>query len=261
MKSFLLTLLLINTAWAADASVFLYNLTKDRTEYSRNTEQVRAIASVTKIMTAMVALDRDPDLRSELKLSRRVSSNLPQQSYSRRDLLTAMLVRSDNAAAETLAENYPGGRTAFITEMNRHARDFDMPDTHFEDPTGLGRNNLSTVRDVTTMMAVASDYKFIRDTSTKKHAEFETQGRKKNKVISLPNTNQPLLMTFDSIVVSKTGLTNAAGWCVTMVIEQNFQKYVLVILGARTRDARIATAKNIMHDYVDQNLPRQVGSL
>ena len=261
MKSLLLTLLWINTAWAADASVFLYNLTQDRAEYSRNTQQVRAIASVTKIMTAMVVLDGNPDLRSELRLSRRVGSNLPQQSYSRGDLLTAMLVRSDNAAAETLAENYPGGRSAFITDMNRHARDFDMLDTHFEDPTGLGRNNLSTVKDVTTMMAMASDYKFIRDTSTKKHAEFATQGRNKNKIISLPNTNQPLLLAYNTIVVSKTGLTNAAGWCVSMVIEHNLQKYVLVILGARTRDARIATAKNIMQDYVDRNIVRQVSFL
>lgn len=261
MKSLLLTLLWINTAWAADASVFLYNLTQDRAEYSRNTQQVRAIASVTKIMTAMVVLDGNPDLRSELRLSRRVGSNLPQQSYSRGDLLTAMLVRSDNAAAETLAENYPGGRSAFITDMNRHARDFDMLDTHFEDPTGLGRNNLSTVKDVTTMMAMASDYKFIRDTSTKKHAEFATQGRNKNKIISLPNTNQPLLLAYNTIVVSKTGLTNAAGWCVSMVIEHNLQKYVLVILGARTRDARIATAKNIMQDYVDRNIVQQVSFL
>jgi D-alanyl-D-alanine endopeptidase (penicillin-binding protein 7) len=166
-----------------------------------------------------------------------------------------MLVRSDNAAAETLAADYPGGRTAFIDRMNRQAREWELAHTKFEDPTGLGKNNLSTVDEVKEMMTYSSGYWLIRDISTKKHAEFETKYKKKIKTISLNNTNQPLLFTFDSIVVSKTGLTSAAGWCVGLVFEQNNQQYVVVVLGAKNKADRIATVKNVMYNHIlDQNL-------
>jgi D-alanyl-D-alanine endopeptidase (penicillin-binding protein 7) len=256
MKHFLLALaLLASSAWAREPSVLLYNVSRDRVEYSRNTNEVRAIASVTKIMTAMVTLDYNKDLGRQLQLSKRVRSNLPQGTYTRLDLLRAMLVRSDNAAAETLAEDYPGGRSAFIKRMNSQAQKWDMAHTKFEDPTGLGKLNLSTVDEVKEMMTYASGYWLIRDISTKKHAEFETKYKKKIKTISLNNTNQPLLFTFDSIVVSKTGLTSAAGWCVGLVVEQNNQQYVVVVLGAKNKADRIATVKDVLYNHIlDQNL-------
>ena len=131
-----------------EPSVWVYNVTRDRVEYAYNSEQVRPIASITKIMTAMIALDYDRNLTRRLKLSSRVDSNLPRQNYNRWQLFQAMLVRSDNAAAETLAEDYPGGRAAFIASMNAQAQQWGMKNTRFEDPTGLGANNVSSVDDV-----------------------------------------------------------------------------------------------------------------
>ena len=250
MRFALVFLIISNWAWATDTSVLVYNITQDQVEYGRRDQQVRAIASVTKVMTAIVVLDQNPNMIETLKLSRRVASNLPQQQYSRRDLMTAMLVRSDNAAAETLAENYPGGRQAFISDMNRHAHQFMMQHTQFEDPTGLGRLNLSTAQDVSIMMTRALNYDMIRDTSTRLSAQFETQSRKKKRVISLPNTNQPLLGAFSNILVSKTGLTSAAGWCVSMVVQHGSERYAVVILGAGSREVRTSTAKHMINDLL-----------
>jgi serine-type D-Ala-D-Ala endopeptidase (penicillin-binding protein 7) len=127
-------------------SVLLYNMTQDRTVMSRDADQMRSIASITKIMTAMITLDYDIDLSRRLILSKRVHSYLPRQMYTREQLLKAMLIKSDNAAAETLAEDYPGGRSAFIARMNYQARLWDMKRTSFVDPSGLGVFNVSTVQ-------------------------------------------------------------------------------------------------------------------
>ena len=248
---------LASSIWAKEPSVLLYNITKGQVEYNKNVDEVRAIASVTKLMTAMVTLDHDKDLAKRLPLSRRVHSNLPQSSYTRMDLLRAMLVRSDNAAAETLAADYPGGRDAFIAQMNLQAQTWGMTHTKFEDPTGLGSQNLSTALEVKEMLNHANSYWLIRDTSTKKQAEFETLYKKKIKTISLPNTNQPLLFTFDSIVVSKTGFTSSAGWCVGLVVEQKQTQYVVVVLGAKNKADRIAKVKDVMYNHMlDTNLFR-----
>ena len=262
MKWILFVLLAVNLAHARPTlntdSVLLLNTTTNRVELARNADRVRAIASITKIMTAMVALDYDKDLSRRLTLTRRVGSYLPRQQYTREQLLEAMLVKSDNAAAETLAEDYPGGRPAFIKEMNRHAENWDLKHTRFEDASGLGAGNTSTVHDVAAMMTVAANYWFIRETSVKKQVAFETRYKKKIRTIRLDHTSGNILFTFDNIVVSKTGLTSSARWCVGLVAEQNGQQYVIVVLGSRNKAERLTTVKNIMYNHVlDQNLQTQ----
>ena len=96
----------------------------------------------------------------------------------------------------------------------------------------------------------ALNYDMIRDTSTRLSAQFETQSRKKKRVISLPNTNQPLLGAFSNILVSKTGLTSAAGWCVSMVVQHGSERYAVVILGAGSREVRTSTAKHMINDLL-----------
>lgn len=239
-----------------EPSVWVYNMTRDRVEYAYNSEAVRPIASVTKIMTAMITLDHDKDLSKTLKLSRRVGSNLPQQSYNRWQLLQAMLVRSDNAAAETLADDYPGGRAAFITRMNAQAREWGMTQTRFEDPTGLSPNNISTVAEIASMMETSAGYWLIQEVSTRKQIAVETQFKKRIRTVSLKNTNAPLLFEFDNIIVSKTGLTSRAGWCVGLVVEQRRQQYAIVVLGAKTKQERIRTVEKVMYNHViDNQLP------
>jgi D-alanyl-D-alanine endopeptidase (penicillin-binding protein 7) len=129
LKKILITIALYVTVSAYADSVLLYNLSQDRIVMSRDADRLRSIASITKIMTAMVALDYDKDLSRKLMLSKQVRSHLPRQEYTREQLLKAMLINSDNAAAETIAEDYPGGRSAFIARMNMQADIWDMKDT------------------------------------------------------------------------------------------------------------------------------------
>jgi len=240
---------------AKDDSVFLYNVKQNRVEMSRNPDQIRSIASITKLMTAMVTLDYDKDLSRRLMLSRSVHSHLPRQQYTREQLLNAMLVKSDNAAAETLAEDYPGGRAAFIAAMNRYAFMWGMKRTQFVDPSGLGVFNVSTARDVANLVYTASGYWFIRDASSKKQVAFETKYKKHIRTIRLDHTSGPLLFAFDHVLISKTGLTSSAGWCVGLLAEQNKQEYVVVVLGSRNKKERLDTVKDIRYNHiVDINL-------
>ena len=244
--AFILGILLSSIAWSAPA-VWLYNETLDMHVDTRNLNPTRPIASLTKIMTAMVTLDHDANLTREIRV---FNSRLPKSRHSRYDVITAMLVRSDNGAADSIAADYPGGRKEFIKAMNLKARELNMMNTRFRDPSGLSSMNISTAGDVLNMMQASANYNIIRETSTKKQAIFETYHKKKIRTIELPNTNRPLLFKFDEIVVSKTGWTNAAGWCVGMVVEAQGQRFIVVILGARSKQERFDIAKEIMYNHL-----------
>jgi D-alanyl-D-alanine endopeptidase (penicillin-binding protein 7) len=256
VKKFLFAvLIMLSGTLHAEESIWVYNTTDQRVEFENNADQVRPIASITKIMTALVALEHDTNLQRTLTMSSRVGSYLPRKKYSRYELLMAMLVRSDNAAAETFAENYPGGRSAFIAAMNSMAQQLNLHSMKFDDPSGLSSKNTATARDVGAMMHIAAQHWLIRHISVKQQVEFETTHGKRVTYIHLVNTNQPVLIEFGSIVLSKTGLTSPAGWCVGLVTEQNQKQYVIVILGSRTKKERISMVQNIMYKHVlNQNL-------
>ena len=255
MRLLILTLLFVfDVAHAREPSVYVYNETADRVEYQRNSTEYRPIASITKLMTAMVALDYSKDLFRQLPLNTTVRSNLPRGTYTRQDLFTAMLVRSDNAAAETLAADYPGGRKEFIWRMNQQAKAWGI-NAVFRDPTGLDAHNMATAGDIGTMAVYAASYWVIRDASVKKTVAFERKFKKKLRKIQLNNTNRPLLMEFDEIIASKTGFTNPAGYCVALVVEHEKQRRVIVVLGEKNKTRRIDTVQDIMYNHVlDQNL-------
>jgi D-alanyl-D-alanine endopeptidase (penicillin-binding protein 7) len=234
-----------------DASYLVYNDTKSTYEYEKNIDRVRPIASVTKLMTAMVALNYDLNMNRELKIQSKVGGTLPRSGkYTRHELFSAMLVRSDNSAAETLASDYPGGREAFIKEMNKFSNYIGMKNTNFDDPTGLSATNTSTATDVAMMIAKAAQYTLIRETSTKKQIEIETQYKRKIRKLILNNTNKPVLFSFDDIVVSKTGFTSRAGYCLGLAVERNGQRYSVVILGSRNKQARISKAEDILYNHI-----------
>jgi len=254
MLKFLLVLLITSSTAHAD-SVLLLNLSQNRVEMSRNSDQTRSIASITKLMTAMVALDHDKNLDQQLMLTKRVKSHLPRQKYTREQLLNAMLIKSDNAAAETLAENYPGGRKQFIVQMNQQAKNWGLNHTQFADASGLSSQNVSTVRDVANLTIAAASYWFIREAGHRQQLALETKYKKKIQVINLSHTSGALLFAFDRVVVSKTGLTSAAGWCVSMLAEQNNQQYVIVVLGSKNKRERLNTVNTVLYNHViDANL-------
>lgn len=255
MRYLLLILLFaLGTAHAREPSVYVYNETTDRVEHQRNSTEYRPMASITKLMTAMVALDHSKDLFRQLPLNTTVKSNLPRGNYTRQELFNAMLVRSDNAAAETLAADYPGGRKEFIWRMNQQAKEWGI-NAVFRDPTGLDAHNMATAGDIGTMAGYAAGYWVIREASVKKTVAFERKFKKKLRKIQLNNTNRPLLMEFDEIIASKTGFTNPAGYCVALVVEHQKQRRVIVVLGERNKTRRIDTVQDIMYNHVlDQNL-------
>ena len=264
MKHFLLVLIIAvspvwgqgKTAKLPTESVLIFNVSKNRSEYERNATEQRSIASITKVMTAMVALDYDRDLNKKLMHKPSVSTSLPRQLYTRQDLLTAMLVKSDNGAAETLASDYPGGITAFVQRMNSQAQAWRMTRTEFVDPHGLGAGNVSTAIEVASMITTSTNYWFIRETSIKKQVAIETHQKKRVRTISLAHTSAPMLFEFDNIIVSKTGLTSAAGWCVGMAVNQRHEQYVIVVLGAPNKTHRFEVVKDMMYNHVlDQNIP------
>ena len=231
------------TARTSEPTILVYNINAHRTEQSQHADQVRSMASVTKLMTAMVALDHNRDLQQQLVLRKNTGSRLPPGWYTREQLLLAMLVSSDNGAAETIAQNYPGGRSAFVAEMNRHARMWDLRDTKFVDPSGLGVFNVSTAQDLAEMVQIAASYWFIQEASGQSTVLLKKLDKIGGSSVNLIHTSRPLLAEFDRVAVSKTGFTNPAGWCVAMLVEHNKQQYVIIVLGASSKLDRSAIIK------------------
>lgn len=254
MQKFLFVLLFCLCSKAfADTSVMVYDITDDKHQYNSNINKTRPIASITKLMTVMVSLNNDQNLLKEVKLVNKAKSNLPMQSYKRYDLIKAVLVKSDNGAAETIAEDYPGGRKAFIKSMNDTAKKIGMMNTHFDDPTGLSSKNTSTASEVAIMASYAANYLIIREISIQKQIAIEAKFKKKIRTIILNNTNKPILFEFDTIVVSKTGFTNPAGWCNVLIVEKNKKRYVVVVLGAPNKQERKKTVENMMYNHINDN--------
>jgi D-alanyl-D-alanine endopeptidase (penicillin-binding protein 7) len=253
MKNKLLIALLffVNLAWArAEPSILVYNQTTGTLIVSQSTQEIRPLASITKLMTALVALDSGLELSRKITLVSNWPAVLPRKSYTRQELMIAMLIRSDNAAAETLAADYPGGRAAFLQSMNIKAKTLGMVNTHFDDASGLSKTNISTALDIQRLLVTASLQPFIREHSSKRQAEFETVVKKKTQIIVLENTNNPALFEFENIIITKTGLTFAAGWCLAVVVEQQNQTYTIVILGAKNKQDRLDKLKEIMYTHI-----------
>jgi D-alanyl-D-alanine endopeptidase (penicillin-binding protein 7) len=246
----LLTVLLFSWMSVQAESVLVYDIADQTTQYTVNADEQRPMASITKLMTAMVALDADWNLDRRVMLDTQVGSYLPRQTYTRKELLMALLVKSDNAAAETLASDYPGGRSAFVAEMNSRARRMGMWQTEFEDPSGLSRNNVSTARDLSVLVGQAYGYNFIRDVSVRTQVSVETQGKKRSRSVSLANTNTPILTRFKNILVSKTGFTRPAGFCVALMVEENQRRYAVIVLGAVDKIKRLATVSDVISNHL-----------
>lgn len=250
MKLLIALLLVVNTAWARnEPSLLLLNTTSGHNLIAQNIHEQRPLASITKIMTALVALETGFALERPVPLNRRWSTVLPARSYTRGELMTAMLVRSDNSAAETLAGDYPGGRDEFIREMNDRARRLGMNQTHFEDASGLSANNVSSAHDIEIMVREALKQDYMRKVTTIKHTEIEVPGKKRPVKIQINNTNTPLLGTYDNAVLSKTGLTSRAGFCVAMALEQDGQQYIIVVLGAKNKAERTKMVERSFNNF------------
>lgn len=227
-------------------SVWAYDIKTQSPIVGRGTQLVRPMASLTKLMTAMVSLDHNNNLQQTVTFQGR--------PLTREQLFQRLLIRSDNTVAEFLSQDYPGGRAAFLSAMNHKASRLAMLNTHFDDPSGRIQTNVSTAEDVGRMLEAAHGYQIIRRISTYQDLETTTVVHRRHRTYvstaHVPNTNTMVLTAFPDVVVSKTGFTNPAGYCVGVIVEQNGRNYAIVIMGAQTRYQRFDKVKEIMHNHI-----------
>jgi D-alanyl-D-alanine endopeptidase (penicillin-binding protein 7) len=217
--------------------------------YGRDTGMVTPIASVTKLMTALVVLDALQPLDEVIKLTdddkwkgKGSFSRIPiGAKLTRGELLRLALMASENRAARVLARNYPGGIPQFVKTMNLKAKALGMTQTRFDDPSGLSSNNVSSARDLVKLVNAASRQSIIREYSTLPSYEV----RVGKSMLNFRNTN--LLIGKDDwdIVVQKTGFTQDAGECLVMQAMIDERPVTMVFLNSFGKLTRTADARRV----------------
>jgi len=204
--------------------------------YERNADEVMQIASLTKLMTAMVILDADLDMNDIIKLTsedkdriRYSRSRLRKgMQFTRHDLLLIALAASENRAALALARTYPGGSAAFVDAMNNKAQALGLTNTRFADAAGLSNDNVSSAQELLEVVRAASDYPLIRDfTTTTRDSIIDA---KSGREVEFGNTNRLVKRDSWPISLSKTGFTSEAGNCLVMQTEINDRPVIIVLL-------------------------------
>ena len=229
--------------------------------YEKNADTARPMASITKVMTAIVVLDSGLDMREELTLTpedfvgpKRASSNLKSgDRLNRAEMLLMALMKSENPAAKSLSRNYPGGYDAFMRAMNRKAQELGMSTAFFGDPTGLDKRNVASSNDLVKMVRAAGNYDVIRRFSTTKSYNFYVSNfASGNRTYSANNTSSLVRDGSYPIGISKTGFINEAGRCVVMETRINNRPAIIVILGANSSATRWGDAKNILNSLASR---------
>lgn len=233
MKHILLCLILFSGISQA-ATQYVYNVTKNEIVIDSASDTIRPIASVTKLMTAVVMIESGLSL--EEKILYKGSRFLHRKMRTREELLFLTLVKSDNIAAESLANSLPNGRDDFILRMNKKAQTLGMVNTSYEDASGLGFKNQSTAKDLTTLLQYAHKYEKIRNIASTISFKIDDSVKRKKRVVTVNNTNFRLLKDYN-IEISKTGFTNPAGKCLAMFLTKNNQKYIIIILGEKNMNS------------------------
>ncbi|CAB3679770.1 D-alanyl-D-alanine endopeptidase [Paraburkholderia rhynchosiae] len=217
--------------------------------FDKNSRAVVPIASITKLMTAMVVLDSKESLTDQLEVTdedrdyeKNTGSRLSVGSVlSREDMLHIALMASENRAAAALSRYFPGGRPAFLAAMNAKARQLGMTDTHFENPTGLTSQNVSSARDLVKMVNAAYQYPVIRKFSTDHSYEVYTGKR----TLAYNSTNALVRNPTWDIGLQKTGFINEAGECLVMQANIHGRPMVLVLLDSSGKYSRFADATRL----------------
>ena len=197
-----------------------------------NTKQQRSIASITKLMTVMVVLDAHQDLEEKVT------------QYTRKELLQLAMVKSDNTAALTLCDYYPGGKDMCVHAMNMKAAMLGLSNTHYVEATGLSVFNVSTAEELIKIVMTASNYPEIVEAS--KTSQVKIKMKKKWFVFN--NTN-PIIGKQHNFIVSKTGYIRASGGCIVMMLDTDIGRRIVVVLGSKNTHTRIPEAKFIAEKY------------
>jgi len=213
---------------------------------SENIEIIQPIASITKLMTAMIVLDANENLNLPLK------KKFKGLYVNREQLLYLAIIKSDNTAAKMLCENYHRGYTACIDDMNHKAQILGMSNTVFFDSSGLDNRNTSTPKDLIKLLLAAEKYSLITSASNKLVGEITKSKKKKILKWKYSNTN-PLVGKYN-VLISKTGYVKASGGCLVMSVIINNQKRIFVVLNSKTTRTRIHDMESLIIRVLEQNL-------
>lgn len=207
------------------------------------------IASITKLMTAMVVLESRLPLdetitvgQEDIDTLKGTRSRLPVGTrLTRREALLLALMASENRAAMALSRHYPGGRPAFLQAMNVKARMLGMRNSRFVDPAGLNPGNVASMQDLVKMVRAASEYPLIRDFSTREQAAVQV-GR---RLVQFGTTNRLVKRDDWHITLQKTGYTSEAGRCLVMISEVSGRPVIMVLMNSQGKLTRVADAQRL----------------
>ncbi|NVK41195.1 MAG: D-alanyl-D-alanine endopeptidase [Oceanospirillaceae bacterium] len=235
----------------ASVSAAVVDLQSGKSLVAKNENLAVPIASITKLMTAMVILDAGQPLDEAIRIDKR-DRELAHNYYSRirtgselsrGDLLRIMLMSSENLAATTLATHYPGGFNAFVKAMNAKARALGMEHSRFVGPSGLSPDNVSTASDLTRMVRAAAGYSQIRDYSTTK--VYTANFNRPRYRVGYTNTNALVRSGKWDIHLSKTGYLDEAGRCLVMVMDVDNREVAMVMLDSFGKLSPVGDASRI----------------
>jgi D-alanyl-D-alanine endopeptidase (penicillin-binding protein 7) len=231
------------------ASALVIDQTNGHAVIEKQPDTVVPIASISKLMTAMVVLDAKLDLNEVITITdedvdglKGTRSRIPVgTTMTRETAMLLALMSSENRAANALGRHYPGGLPAFVKAMNRKAHALGMYNSSFEEPTGLSSNNVSTAHDLARMVTAAARYPEIRQFSTTAEAKVEMNGR----IRDFGNTNALVRSDNWEIGISKTGYISEAGRCLVMQARVAGKPVVIVLLDSNGKMTRVGDANRI----------------
>jgi D-alanyl-D-alanine endopeptidase (penicillin-binding protein 7) len=230
--------------------------------FEKNTGVSLPIASITKLMAAMVVLDADLPLDEPIQINAEDARSYGKSrlatgtSLTRREAMLLSLMSSENRAAYTLGRNYPGGVSAFVDAMNQKARDLGMRNSHFADPSGLSSENVASADDLAKMVSASYQYKAIREYSTWPDLTMVINKRPQTFL----NTNRLVRSGDMDIGLQKTGFITAAGKCLVMQANINGSPLLLVFLDSVGTQSRFADAVRVK-DWYQQMDPSEIRPL
>ena len=231
------------------SSVLIVDQSDSSVLYSRNPDVAAPIASITKLMTALVVLDAKQPLDEPIQITE-ADRDYPKGAFSRLtvgttltrgDLMHVALMASENRAAHALGNNYPGGITAMVAAMNAKAKALGMTSAHFVDPTGLSSQNVASPEDLSKLVIAASKNSTIREFSTDRNYSVRVHKR----LVEFRNTDNLVANPTWNIIVQKTGYISEAGKCLVMAAVIEGRSVVIVLLDSLGKYTRVADAKRI----------------
>ena len=237
----------------ASANAVVWDTAAQRPIFAKAADEVTPIASLTKLMTAIVVLEaaQSPDEKLEIEtddfdfLKGSRSRLRMGVTLSRSEMLRLALMSSENRAASSLARHYPGGTAACIAAMNAKARALGMTRTHYSDPTGLSAANVSTANDLAKLVQVAAEYPLIREFSTTPAHYVELQPT--GKLLGFNNSNALVKNLAWDIQLQKTGYIREAGRCLVMLTNIGSRPLVIVLLDSSGKLTRLGDAQRVKH--------------